>query len=148
LRLRAPLAVFESALLGARSFHSDLAHWCAHPVAARSEGDPRRARHLRAVLDLRALAAKEVMASLFTHVAVPLIGRRAIDVDEKLERRLAIVAVLLSIWPDLDYATLPFEVRPNDLLGHRGLTHSIFVALMVGLVASLLFPKTTRKRMA
>jgi inner membrane protein len=88
------------------------------------------------------------MASLFTHVAVPLIARRAVDVDEKLQRRLGVVAVIVSIWPDLDYATLPFEVRPNDLLGHRGLTHSIFVAIAIGLAASLLFPKTTRKRMA
>lgn len=88
------------------------------------------------------------MASLFTHVAVPLVARRAIEVDEKLERRLGVTAVLVSIWPDLDYATLPFEVRPNDLLGHRGLTHSIFVAIAVGLVASLLFPKTARKTIA
>ena len=88
------------------------------------------------------------MASLFTHVAVPLVARRALDVDEKLERRLGVVAVLVSIWPDLDYATLPFEVRPSDLLGHRGLTHSLFVAIAVGLVATLLFPKTARKQVA
>jgi len=88
------------------------------------------------------------MASLFTHVAVPLIARRAVSVEEKLTRRLDVIAVLVSIWPDLDYATLPFEVRPNDLLGHRGLTHSIFVAIGVGLVASLLFPKAARRRIA
>jgi inner membrane protein len=88
------------------------------------------------------------MASLFTHVAVPLLARRAVRVPKELERRLDVIAVLVSIWPDLDYATLPFEVRPNDLLGHRGLTHSLFVAIAVGLVASLLFPKSARRRIA
>jgi inner membrane protein len=88
------------------------------------------------------------MASLFTHVAVPLVARRAIHVPQELARRLDVIAVLVSIWPDLDYATLPFEVRPNDLLGHRGLTHSLFIAIAVGLVASLLFPKNERRRIA
>ncbi len=88
------------------------------------------------------------MASLFTHVAVPLIARRAVSIPENLERRLDVIAVLVSIWPDLDYATLPFEVRPSDVLGHRGLTHSLFVAIAVGLVAFLLFPKPARKRIA
>jgi len=88
------------------------------------------------------------MASLFTHVAVPLVARRAVGVPEGIERRLDVALVLVSIWPDLDFATLPFEVRPGDLLGHRGLTHSIFVAIAVGLVASLLFPKSARRRVA
>ena len=81
------------------------------------------------------------MASLFAHVAVPLVARRAIDVPDRIARRLDVIAVLVSIWPDLDYATLPFEVRPSDLLGHRGLTHSLFVAVAVGLAASLAFRK-------
>src|SRR2546421_8787207 len=86
------------------------------------------------------------MASLFTHVAVPLVARRAIDISEKLARRLDVIAALVSIWPDLDYATLPFEVRPSDVLGHRGLTHSIFVAIAVALVATVAFPKEARRR--
>ena len=45
------------------------------------------------------------MASLFAHVAVPLVARRSID-------KLGVIAVLVSIWPDLDYVTLPFEVPP------------------------------------
>src|SRR5437660_717511 len=68
------------------------------------------------------------MASLFTHVAVPLVARRALDVPKELARRLDVIAVLVSIWPDLDYATLPFEVRPNELLGHRGVTLAIYAA--------------------
>lgn len=79
------------------------------------------------------------MASVLAHAAVPLIARRAFDFPRPLGRKLDVLAVLCAIWPDLDYATLAFEVRPNELLGHRGLTHSLFVAVLVGLAASLAF---------
>ena len=77
------------------------------------------------------------MASLFAHVAVPLVARRGLDVPDRITRRLDVIAVLVSIWPDLDYATLPFEVRPGDLLGHRGLTHSFLFAAFTALTVLL-----------
>ena len=75
------------------------------------------------------------MASLLAHAAVPLIARQAFATPPGFSRRLAVVAVLCACWPDLDLATLAFEVRPNELLGHRGLTHSLFVAAVVAVVA-------------
>ena len=77
------------------------------------------------------------MASLLAHAAVPLIARQAFPVPGGLERRLAVVAVLCACWPDLDLLTLAFEIRPNELLGHRGLSHSLFTAAVVALVAGV-----------
>ncbi len=76
------------------------------------------------------------MASLFAHAAVPLITRGAVSLPKHLERRVIVAAVVLSCWPDLDYVTLAFEVRPNELLGHRGLTHSLIVAAVVSLACA------------
>jgi inner membrane protein len=42
--------------------------------------------------------------------------------------------------PDIDVVGFSFGVHYEDLLGHRGLTHSLFFALLVGLaVVTLLF---------
>lgn len=40
--------------------------------------------------------------------------------------------------PDVDAIGLAFGVRYNSLLGHRGVTHSIFFALLVGVLLGLL----------
>lgn len=77
------------------------------------------------------------MASALVHAAVPLIALRAFKVPRKrLTRRLAIAAVFCATWPDLDLGTLAFEIRPTELLGHRGLTHSFFAAAMMALAVS------------
>jgi inner membrane protein len=78
------------------------------------------------------------MASLFAHAAVPIVARGA-SFTPKLKRRLVLVAVILACWPDLDYVTLAFEVRPNELLGHRGITHSLFVAGVLAALSALFF---------
>ncbi len=75
------------------------------------------------------------MASILAHAAIPMILRRRVSLPG-LERRLAFVAVLCAIWPDVDLATLVFEVRPNEPLGHRGLTHSLIVAAVVSVLAA------------
>ena len=76
------------------------------------------------------------MASLLTHAAVPLIAKGAVPVPG-IDRRVTIAAVLLSCWPDLDYATLAFEVRPNEPFGHRGITHSLVVAAVLSLAVTV-----------
>lgn len=79
------------------------------------------------------------MASLFAHAAIPVVTRGGAAVPASLERRLLVVAIACSTWADLDLATLAFEVRPNEIAGHRGLTHSLFVAGLVALAASAAF---------
>jgi inner membrane protein len=82
------------------------------------------------------------MASLLAHAAIPALllplvtpTIRRVAPGRGLERRLAVVAVVLAIWPDADLASLVFEVRPNEPRGHRGLTHSLIVAAVVSLLA-------------
>src|SRR5437868_2749404 len=71
------------------------------------------------------------MASVLAHSAIALIVR------PRPERRLTLALLIGSLWPDLDLLSLAFEVRPNEMLGHRGLTHSIVAAMLAAAIASL-----------
>jgi inner membrane protein len=44
-----------------------------------------------------------------------------------------------SMLPDLDVISFAFGIRYNHVLGHRGITHSLLFALVLGLVVSLIF---------
>lgn len=54
--------------------------------------------------------------------------------------RLLIVGVLFAILPDLDVLGFRFGVRYADILGHRGLSHSLLAALLAGLIGFLTAP--------
>ncbi len=47
-----------------------------------------------------------------------------------------IAAAICSITPDFDVIGFQFGIRYGDLLGHRGLTHSIFFALALSAVVT------------
>ena len=75
------------------------------------------------------------MASAFSHIAVPIalnvaLGRKIIS------WRLLILAMFLSIAPDLDSIGFKFGIAYESQWGHRGFTHSI---LFASLVAAALF---------
>ncbi len=78
------------------------------------------------------------MASALAHAAIVL-TRGAARVPKELDRRLAFCAIACACWQDLDYLSVGFEVRPNEILGHRGATHSLFVAAFVALVVAFAF---------
>lgn len=76
------------------------------------------------------------MCSVLTHPVVPV----ALSVF--LPRGAATPALLLagaacSIIPDLDVVGFKFGIRYGDMLGHRGLSHSILFAAALGAVLSL-----------
>ncbi len=80
------------------------------------------------------------MASLFAHSAALL------ALPEDRTRRLALAALFCACWQDVDYASLLFEVRPHETFGHRGATHSLFVAAAVAaIVAFALFRARFRR---
>lgn len=79
------------------------------------------------------------MASLLVHAAVPLIVLTALDPPPAPARRLAIASVVCAWLPDVDFATFAFEIRATDLLGHRGLSHSLVVAAGIALACALGF---------
>ena len=77
------------------------------------------------------------MPTIFTHPAVPAaiavgLGRANIS------WRLACVAVVASVPPDLDVLSFRLGIPYSHPFGHRGATHSIAFALLLGLCASLL----------
>jgi inner membrane protein len=74
------------------------------------------------------------MPTILSHTAVPLalglgLGRR------KVPRPLLVAGVLASMLPDADVIGFRLGVAYSDALGHRGATHSIAFALVLGLVA-------------
>ena len=76
------------------------------------------------------------MCSVLTHPAVPL------ALSAFLPRGAASPALLLagaacSVVPDLDVIGFGFGVRYGDILGHRGLTHSVLFAAAAGALLGL-----------
>lgn len=72
------------------------------------------------------------MATIISHPAVPLalgliLGRK------RIPGRLLEFGILASVLPDLDVAAFHFGIPYGAVLGHRGFSHSIFFALLVGL---------------
>ncbi len=49
------------------------------------------------------------------------------------------LGILCTILPDIDVIGFNFGIAYEDLFGHRGFTHSIFFALLTGLLFSYLF---------
>ena len=74
------------------------------------------------------------MPTILSHPAVPLalglgFGARVVP------RPLLIAGVLASVVPDLDVIGFSFGVAYADAAGHRGITHSITFALLLGVIA-------------
>jgi inner membrane protein len=57
-----------------------------------------------------------------------------------------LLSVLCSILPDVDVLGFPLGIRYQDMLGHRGLSHSLVFAIIVSLIVTFLaFPRVRRK---
>jgi inner membrane protein len=76
------------------------------------------------------------MCSVLTHPVVPVALSVAIP-QQTLSPTLVVVAAVCSVIPDLDVIGFKVGIRYNDMLGHRGFSHSIFFAAV--LAASLTF---------
>lgn len=79
------------------------------------------------------------MPTIFTHIAVPLalglgLGHRLIS------RRLLLAGVVAAVLPDLDVVGFRFHIAYGDAFGHRGFSHSLMFALMIGLAAACFAP--------
>ena len=75
------------------------------------------------------------MPTVFTHAAVPLalglgLGRVAVP------RRLLAAGVAAAVLPDLDVVTFYFGIPYSADLGHRGFSHSLAFAALVGLAGA------------
>jgi inner membrane protein len=77
------------------------------------------------------------MASLFTHAFVAAsIGTHFVRRPGR--GRILAIGALCSVLPDADVVGFRLGVPYGDVLGHRGLSHSIVFALALSILASLL----------
>ena len=74
------------------------------------------------------------MPTILTHPAVPL-AFRGLTGSATTPPRLLLIAALCSALPDVDSLGFLVGIPYESLIGHRGLTHSLPFALVVGLGA-------------
>ena len=74
------------------------------------------------------------MPTILTHAVVPLalgVGLGAGVVS----RRLLLAGLVAAMMPDLDVVAFKLGIAYSDAFGHRGASHSITFALLLGLIA-------------
>ena len=77
------------------------------------------------------------MPTIVTHgIVAGLIGK--CFAAGRMPARFWYLSALCSILPDADVLGFQFGVSYGDMLGHRGLTHSLVFALVVGLIVAFL----------
>lgn len=76
------------------------------------------------------------MPTIISHAAVPLaiglgLGRNVVS------RRLLLAGLVASALPDLDVLAFRLGIAYSNQLGHRGFSHSLLLAAILGLLAAL-----------
>lgn len=74
------------------------------------------------------------MPAILTHPVVPLALALALG-SSTIPKRLLVVGIAATILPDFDVLAFRFGLAYSHDLGHRGFTHSLFFAMLVGLFA-------------
>jgi inner membrane protein len=86
------------------------------------------------------------MPSLPTHLVVAVALGQGAATESREDWRFWLAALGCSALPDLDVVGFHFGVRYGDLWGHRGLTHSLLAAAILGAAVGLLLGKNSRQR--
>lgn len=71
------------------------------------------------------------MATIISHPAIPLTLAIALG-SRHISGRLLVAGILCTMLPDLDVIMFKFGVAYDSPFGHRGFTHSLFFALLIG----------------
>ena len=81
------------------------------------------------------------MASLFSHILVGATTVKASDTftTSRSSLKLFFISMFCSAMPDLDIIAFRFGIPYSHWLGHRGLSHSLFFALIWGILMAFLF---------
>jgi inner membrane protein len=81
------------------------------------------------------------MPTIVTHAFVATLLGKSIAVG-RMPARFWILSAVFSVLPDIDVLGFPLGIRYEDMLGHRGLSHSLFFAFVLSwIVAFLTFPR-------
>lgn len=84
------------------------------------------------------------MATAFTHTFVAATIGKAVFA-EPMPQRFWLLALVCSVLPDADVLGFRYGIRYADVLGHRGLLHSLTFAVLLGLLVTVLaFPAIER----
>ncbi|MDR1075372.1 MAG: metal-dependent hydrolase [Xanthomonadaceae bacterium] len=75
------------------------------------------------------------MTTIVTHALVPLAVGLGLG-PKLVPPRLLLVGCLAAMLPDADVVAFRFGIVYSDILGHRGLSHSLLFAAIVGLFAT------------
>jgi inner membrane protein len=85
------------------------------------------------------------MPTIVTHGFVTTLLTKSFAIG-RVPTRFWILSALCSIFPDADVLGFPLGIRYEDMLGHRGLSHSLAFALVLSwLVAFLAFPRLPQR---
>jgi inner membrane protein len=87
------------------------------------------------------------MPSVVTHPAIPLAIAIAYG-QRYISPRLLVAGVCASILPDVDAFGLDLGIPYGHALGHRGFSHSVLFALLLGVGAALLYQTLRASRSA
>ncbi len=71
------------------------------------------------------------MPTIFSHAFFAIVAGKAFT-EKSVSFWFWFLTALCSVIPDADAVGFAFGVKYNSLFGHRGLTHSIFFALLFG----------------
>lgn len=85
------------------------------------------------------------MASVFTHALFALaLGK--VCAAAKMPARFWVLSALCAVVPDADVIAFFFGVAYGDVLGHRGLTHSLVFALLAACAVVFVFFRGAESR--
>jgi inner membrane protein len=76
------------------------------------------------------------MPTIFTHAMVPVVLGVGMGAGS-ISRRLVLAGMAASVLPDLDVIAFQFGIPYGSALAHRGFSHSLAMAAILGLAAAL-----------
>jgi inner membrane protein len=77
------------------------------------------------------------MSTIVTHAFVATSLGKGIAVG-RMPARFWILSALFSVLPDIDVLGFPLGIRYEDMLGHRGFSHSLFFAFVLSCILAFL----------
>jgi inner membrane protein len=75
------------------------------------------------------------MPTVISH-GVAAVAIQKVFMAERLPPRFWLLSIGCAMLPDIDVVGFTFGIRYGDMLGHRGLTHSLPFALVVACAAA------------
>ncbi|KAA3436561.1 metal-dependent hydrolase [Rufibacter hautae] len=80
------------------------------------------------------------MASAFAHALMAFtLGKRS---QKENKHKLLLLGIFCTIFPDADVVMFKFGIPYEHFLGHRGFSHSLVFALLLGILVTLAFSRS------